>query len=152
MRKDEMTVTQKNDRDNFFNTLKSNNWQSKSHFNEDFDSGWWVPYQAVLEFKDVHINLEVSYIAGENGQVIVNYSTKRDAPTLAFHFSDSSKDIIDYLIEPKAFLSEDNIKDHFIELVSRFPKKIEISISDTFKPLSVDALDRLIKKGLLSSK
>ena len=152
MRKDEMTTMQKIDRDYFFNTLKSSGWQSASHFNEDFDSGWWVPYQAVLEFKGSRLNLEANYITGEVGQVIVSYSTQRDAPTLAFHFQNDSRNITDYLAESKVFLSEDNIKDHFIELISRFPDIVEISINDTFKPLSEKIINRIIKKGLLSSK
>jgi hypothetical protein len=152
MRKDEMTIMQKMDRDNFLNALKSVGWQATSHFNEDFDNGWWVPYQAVLELRGPRINLSANYISGKNGQIIVNYSTKKDASTLSFHFNEDSQEIINYLSEEKTQLSENNIKDHFIELITRFPVGVEIAINDNFKPLSEKIINQIIGKGLLSSK
>jgi hypothetical protein len=144
MRKTEMSPIQREDRDHFASTLKSHDWMPSGSFNDKFEDGWWVPYQAVMEFKGENVNLVTNYIAGHGGQVLVRYSTKKYAPTLSFRFEHNSKDIVEYLIESKNNLSQKNLKAHFLDLIRRFPSRVSISVNDDFESLDADVIERVL--------
>jgi hypothetical protein len=144
MNKDQMSVTQRADRDEFFNRLVASSWSAKENFNTLFEEGFSVPYQAVLSYKNKFGTLKAKYSVENIAQIRLDIETKKITIPITILFGFSSSQIVDFLIARQETVNSSNIKENLESLMNTFGSEVKVNIDEEFKILDAGTIEEII--------
>jgi hypothetical protein len=145
MNKEQMGADQRADRDNFFKRLTEASWDAKDNFNNLFEEGFSVLYQAVLSYKNKFGTLKAKYSVENVSQIRLDIETKKITIPVTILFETSSDQIVNFLIRYQNSINSSSIKENLEILLKAFNGKIKVNLNEEFKTLDYNLIEEISK-------